>query len=182
VTDYNIYTAALFACGVASAALSIWVLKVNSSNLSTRERIPRNKTAGTILALLCLLWCIPHAKPIVWDWMLPWLYPLVVACTMLAYFFLDYLFSRAIGGLFILLAYYFLHESFTFHTPSAPTLVILSWIMGITGLFFSAKPHLCRDLIRKFAVARNYKYATTGYLIILSLFCLTAGVMQALRK
>ncbi|MDD5727299.1 MAG: hypothetical protein PHV59_01930 [Victivallales bacterium] len=178
---YKIYTAALFACAFSALAIMIWTLRMNSGRLARFESLPRNKYLGTVLAFFCLLWCIPQAAPIVWEWLLPWLYPLAIVLTILGYFYLDYLFSRALGGLLILLTYYFVHEAFTFHSPALVLFAPLCWVLGIAGLFFSGKPHLLRDLIRKLSRSGRSRRLTAAYLALLTVFCLTLGIIHVLR-
>ena len=178
---YNIYIAALLASGFGALGIAVWALRMNAEKLPRYESLPRNKYFGVVLACLCLLWCVPQARPIVWEWMLPWMYPLVGVFTVLAYFYLDYLFSRAVGGFFILLTYYFVHEAFTFHTPALPFFAIVCWLLGISGLFFSGKPHLLRDLIRKLTKSARVRYLTGGYFIVLGVSCLVMGIIYVLR-
>ncbi len=178
---YQIYTTALIACGFASLVMAFWAGRMNLTRLPKWESLPRNRNIGVILVFLCLLWCVPQARPIVWDWMLPWLYPLAIAFSILGFMFLDYLFSRAIGGFFILLTYYFVHEAFTFHTPVLALFAIMCWALGILGLFFSGKPHLSRDFIRKLAKSTHIRYTATAYFAAYGVLCLTLGIIHAFR-
>ncbi len=181
MTAYQIYTMALIACGLFSLVLAFWAAKMSPANLPKWESLPRDRNIAVVLVLLCLLWCVPQAKPIVWDWMLPWLYPLVVVFTILGFMYLDYLFARAIGGFFILLTYYFVHEAFTFHTPVLALFAIMCWALGILGLFFSGKPHLCRDFIRKLAKSSGIRYVATSYFAAFGALCLTLGIIHICR-
>lgn len=178
---YQIYITALIACGLASLVVALWAVRMNLERLPKWESLPRSKNFAVVLVLLCLLWCVPQAKPIVWDWLLPWLYPLAVAFSILAFMFLDYLFSRAIGGVFILLTYYFVHEAFTFHSPAMALFAIMCWGLGIAGLFFSGKPHLLRDLIRKLAKSTAVRYVSSAYFAAFGIWCLTLGIIHAFR-
>lgn len=181
VTDYNIYCCSLVFTAAIAAVIGIWCWRMNLTNLAVWEKLPRNRTAGTILGFLALLWCVPHATPIVWDWMQGWLYPLIFICTVLGCLFLDYLFSRAFGGILILSAIYFLHESFTFHTPAAWILAIISWVLGIAGLFLSAKPHLLRDFIRLIAKDMLWRTVSAGFFMFFAGYSLIVGIMHLTR-
>ena len=154
---------------------------MNTTRLPKWESLPRNKNMGVILVFLCLLWCVPQARPIVWDWMLPWLYPLAITFSILCFLFLDYLFSRGTGGFFILLTYYFVHEAFTFCTPLTALFALMCWVLGIAGLFFSGKPHLLRDFIRKLAKSSRIRYVTSAYFIAFGILCLTLGIIHMHR-
>jgi hypothetical protein len=178
MANYNIYCCSLIIAAVIAAVIGIWCRQTNQANLSFWEKLPRNRTAGTILGFLALLWCVPHATPIVWDWMQGWLYPLVFICAVLGCFFLDYLFSRALGGIFILSAIYFLHESFTFHTPAAWILALISWTIGIAGLFLSAKPHLLRDFIRLIARNRLWRTVSSVFFMFFAGYSMIVGILH----
>ncbi len=181
MTEYQIYTMALIACGLFSLVIAFWTAKMCPEKLPKWESLPRDRNFAVVLVFLCLLWCVPQAKPIVWDWMLPWLYPMAVAFSILGFMYLDYLFARAAGGLFILLTYYFVHEAFTFHTPALAFFAVMCWALGILGLFFSGKPHLCRDFIRKLAKSSHIRYTALSYFAIFGVLCLTLGIIHICR-
>ena len=107
MSEWNIFRAALILAAFLEAGSAVWLFRLNPAKQEQTDRLPRNKKAGIVLGFLALLWCVPHAEPIVFNWMLPWLYPAVILFTVLSWFFLDYLFSRAVGGLLILGTYYF---------------------------------------------------------------------------
>lgn len=181
-SQYEIYYLALIGASVISAACGVFCWLMNPAKLPVYEKLPRQRTIGAVFSFLGLLWCIPHATPIVWSWMLPWLFPLVILSTILAYLFLDYLLSRAIGGLLILSAYFFLHDSFTFHTPGAWLLTVLCWALGIAGLFLSAKPHLLRDFIRKLASSALWRIISLLFFMAFAGVTLFAGIFHILRS
>ena len=177
MSDIAIFTAGLFGMGIIGTLATLFMLRLDSDNIQYYEKIARLRHAGGVIAFICLLWCVPNAKPIVWDWMLPALYPLVIIFTIVAWGFLDYLFSRAIGGLCILTAYWFLHDAFTFHSFMSPAFAIFCWIIGIAGLLFSAKPHLFRDMLRKIAAQNSWKFTITTYLVLFALFSTISAIM-----
>ncbi len=179
MTEFSIYVVSLWLGALITIGATLWVSLLNPQNLPSRQALARNPQWGVILGLLCLLWCIPHAQPIVWDWMRPWLLPLAIAFAGIGYFFLDYLFARALGGLLILSAYYYLHASFTFHTPASQLFAVMCWSFGIGGLFLAAKPYLLRDLIRQMAVDWRWKVALQLFLAVFALYCLTVGIVHA---
>ena len=173
----SIYKAALFVLAAALVGIGIFTLRLNPDNLEKYEPLPRNRVAGGIFTFVALLWCVPQVRPIIWTSWLPLLYPLVIVCTFLAVAYLDYLLSRGFGGFMILASYYFVHASFTYHTAGAHFFAILCWVMGIVGIFFSGKPHLMRDLIRKCCLSPVWRFGTTAYCFIFALFALVAGIL-----
>lgn len=176
--EYYIYAVSLLAFGCASVGASVWIKKLNNDNCHSKEKIARHRWLGMAFAIAGLLWCIPHSKPLLPTSLHPYLLPTAVLCAILAYNYLDYLFSRGLGGFFILLAYYFLHESFTRHTPAAPLFAVFCYIMGVVGIFFSGKPHLLRDFIRKAANNSHFRTGAVGFCSIFGIFCMILGVLH----
>ena len=129
-------------------------------------------------AVVDLLWCIPHTRPLLPDNWHIFLFPAAILFAFVAYNYLDYLFSRAIGGFFILLAYYFLPESFSLHSPAAPIFAIFCFCMGTAGIFFSGKPFLLRDFIRKAADSVRFKIASAAFAMAFGLFSLVLGIVH----
>ncbi len=181
-TYYMIYVAGLLLFGCAVVFSGIWIIKLNPDNLSIKEKLPRNVWLGMIFGVAGLIWCIPHSKPILPDSLHPYLIPAVIVCAFLAYNFLDYLFARAIGGFMILLAHYFLHESFTLHTPASPVFAAFCMAMGIVGIFFAGKPYLFRDFIRKAAGNHRLRIGSASVCWVFGIFCVILGVLQLTMK
>ncbi len=177
MSDQSIYLAALIFAAILESGTGVWLLRRRPADKEWTDRIPRHKKAGAVLGFLALLWCVPHAEPIVFNWMLPLLYPAVVVFTVLGWFFLDYLLSRALGGLFILSAYYFVYSAFTWHTPYLAIFSILYWILGIVGICFSGKPCWMRDLLRKCCDSPRYRLIVSGFLFLLSAASILAAVL-----
>lgn len=175
---FEIYRISLLAFGVVALFACFWLWTVKPENVEVREKLARARIAGLVLAFLDLLWCIPHAKPLLPDNMHGLLLPTVFVCAFLAWAFLDYLFSRAIGGFMILLAYYFLHDSFTYHSAASQVFAVFCFAMGIAGIFFSGKPYLFRDMFRQVSKNRNLKITIVVSLFLFSILSLIAGIMH----
>lgn len=175
VSDSSLYYYSLLGFGVLCFFISVWVFKLHEDVLNNTEKLPRSLLFGMPIAVIDLFWCIPHAKPLLSESMHVYLIPTAIVCSFLTYFLLDYVFARALGGFFILLAYYFLHESFTFHTPVLPLFSFFCYLMGIAGLFFCGKPYLFRDLIRKASKHKNTRYATSGAIAFFAILSIVLG-------
>src|SRR6056297_1991317 len=71
------------------------------------KKLPRQRHTGGILALICLIWCAAYALPMfegaAANFRL-FIKLLVPAIAILAYFFLSYIFTRALGGILVLSA------------------------------------------------------------------------------
>ena len=177
MSEWNIFRAALIRAAVLEAGSAVWLFRLNPAKQEQTDRLPRNKKAGIVLGFLALLWCVPHAEPIVFNWMLPWLYPAVILFTVLSWFFLDYLFSRAVGGLLILGTCYFVYGAFNFHTPSLAAFSILYWLAGIAGICFSGKPCWMRDLFRLCCKSSRIRWTAAGFCALLSAASILAAIL-----
>jgi len=177
-TPLLIYSISLLLTGAAAGIASIFIYRLNSEKIPGWDKIPRNRQIGIILTIIDLIWCIPHTEPLLPESCHVYFWPTIFVIAWLAYCYLDYLLSRALGGFLILLAHYFLHDSFTYHTFLSSFFAGLCYVFGIAGLFFSGKPYLLRDLFRKCAKEHSLKIITFSYLAVLSLFCTLAGILH----
>ena len=146
------------------AASAIAALKLKPELLAKVEKLPRATIPGAILGFIDLLWCIPNAEPILPEAFHVYLLPAAIILGILAWFFLDKLFARALGGLLILLAHYFHKESFADAMPAGMLFAILCFVFGTWGIFVSGKPHLMRDLLRKLCANQNWRIAVASLL------------------
>ena len=146
----GIFLAGALAFGAAGA----WTLLRNLGNLPAAEKLPRNRAAGLVLGFAALIWCIPHAEVVSPAFLLPLLWPLAVAVPILAYFSLDYLTARAVAGLMILYGYQIVHTAFENRVPGTPVLAVAAWLIGIAGIWVSARPYALRDWIRRVSSSR----------------------------
>lgn len=178
MSELVVYQIAQGCAAVIAVALAVWVGRLKEASLVKVEPLPRNRIAGAVLGLVALLWCIPHARPIAFEWMQPWLLWIAIGGAIAGYFFMDYLLSRAIGGLFILIAYYFVHGAFEFHTPGMAVISILYWILGIIGICFSGKPCWMRDLLRKCCADRKYRIGLAVYFAVLGVATLAGLILE----
>lgn len=181
MTELLLYKIVLIAAALVSFAAAYLLLKFKAPALPLCEKLLRNRNLGIPLALAGLLWCVPYSRPLVWDWMAPWLLPLVVVLTVLVYFYLEYLPSRAVAGIMILYTAYVAQESYAFHTPGAGWLMILSWMMAVVGMFIAAKPYLIRDYFRKIVVDERYRLIGVAFFTVYGLWSLTVGVIHIVK-
>lgn len=158
-----------FAVVVLMAFFAFVTAKINSTNIDFFEKLCRNRKIGVIIGFPLLCWCVPHAQAIIFSWAEAYLWYAAVILAILSYFYLDYLTARAMGGLFIVGAYMFVHWGYEFQVPLAPAMTIMAWFWGIIGICISGKPSFLRDYFRKCAAMQKLK--TASYIF----FALTAG-------
>ena len=108
------YRIALGAAGILFALFAAWTFRLSPGNLSRFEAWPRRRLPGMLIGWAALAICVPHAEVVSPGFLVPLLWPLAIAVPILGYFFVDYPLARALGGISILGAYYFIHKSFEF--------------------------------------------------------------------
>ncbi len=178
----DIYPIALVAFGLAAGGAAAWAMRLSPETLPRWERLPRDPWVGGALAALGLAWCIPHARPMLPAGVHGYLLPLAALCTWLAYMYVDYLFARALGGLMILAAHFFLAESFARHSPAHGLFAIACLAFGTVGIFFCGKPYWLRDLIRRMARSPRWRQATAGLLSAYALLGIVLGAWHLLHR
>ena len=77
----------------------------------------------------------------------PYVWGLLPVSTVLCFFFLDYTFSRAFGGLLALLANYGIQHCFAYDCAWRGVYAALALAWGIAGLALVAWPWLMRDAL-----------------------------------
>ena len=129
--------------------------------------LPRWRIPGALLGIICLIWSAWHAclllegplerfHPVIWL--------LVPVTAILSFIYLDYLFTRALGGFFVLMANKLLQLGFANDVPLRPLYSTACLIIGVAGLFLIGAPWRLRDA---FDLASSKK--NTGYAIALAL-------------
>ncbi|MDD3153632.1 MAG: hypothetical protein PHS41_02100 [Victivallaceae bacterium] len=153
------------ACG--SFAVAVFVLGIGRIAEAKREALPRENKVGALLAAVALVWCVPHARAVAFDWMLPYLYFIAAGLWVLGVKYLDYLFARAAAGLLILVSYFFVHGLFEFELSGSQGLSIVLWMLGALGIAISGKPCWFRDLLRLVARSAVWRGLFAGFFLLL---------------
>jgi hypothetical protein len=165
---FSFFPYTLIAFGAAAFIWFIYILtSFKISNLKKIDKIPRNVHLGIIFTIIDIAWCVPQAIPIFGVKDSTGIILLAIVCIIIGCGFLDYLFARALAGFFILLAHFFLWQSFAADISFMWLFPILCYVMGTFGILIGAMPHLFRDLLRKICNRRKWK---VGFSILLILY------------
>lgn len=165
MAEWFFYTV-FFAGAAGCIYLAYLLLTVKAGNLPEREAWCRKKIPGVLLGYVVLITCVPYAKVVSPDFLIPLLWPLALILPPLCAKFADNITSRAVGGALILLAYLTVHAGFERKLPLAEVLSVLSWLIGIGGIWISAQPWKLRDLFRSGKTLRSW---CAAFLIIYAL-------------
>jgi hypothetical protein len=137
------------------------------------RKLPRHQVLGGIVGLVCLVWSGMLVQPMLEGGLLgyrPLVKYVVAVVAVLCYFHLEYLFTRALGGLILLLVNQMLTSAFAVGLPARPLFAIPAYAFGIAGLLLIASPWMCRDLLEKSAAKRNWRFSWGGGLAVSALF------------
>ncbi len=162
MSEIGLFRIALAVAGVLFAAVAVWTLRLSLENLSRWEPLPRYRLPGMLIGWVALMLCVPHAAVVSPGILVPFLWPLAIVVPILGYFFVDYALARALGGIAILGAYYFIHRAFDFHAPLAGVLTVMALLFGIAGIWVSGKPCSLRDWIRLCARNRSWRMVSVA--------------------
>ena len=116
------------------------------------RRLPRARIPGILVGVICLAWSVALVNQMFEGDMVRYRHLVRAAApviAVLAYFYLDYLFARSVGGLLVLVTCFLLHGAFAFAVPLRPFYSICCYLIGTTGLFFIAAPWLLRDWLER---------------------------------
>lgn len=136
------------------------------------RRLPRERVVGAILGLLCLAWAAMHV------WLMleggltryrPLLFVLVPTVGVLAFFHLDFLLTRALGGFLLLCVNALLHAGFVADIPARPIFSVACHAMALVGFALLTMPWRFRDMLDRCAVSRMWRRSLTGGFAALAL-------------
>ena len=176
-----IFTISMLGAILFSGLAIFTVRKTNTENIEFFEKLCRNRKLGVILGFPLICWCVPHTQAIIFAWAEPYLWYMAVILTILSYFYLDYLFARALGGAFIIGAYCFVHWAYEFQITGGILMTVIAWLWGICGIFISGKPSFLRDFFRKCAnnkKIKNISYIFFGLTAVIFAFSLIGGLLK----
>ena len=174
--------AVLFLTNLSGAAgcawLGVMLWRTTAENLPRREAWTRHKLCGIVMAYIAFIVCVPYAKAVSPDFLIPLLWPLALIMPVVCGLFVDYPTARGVGGLAILLSYLVVHEGFEMKIPGAPFFAVASWALGIAGIWLSALPWKLRDLFRAGEKARR---AWAVFLFVMAVLLVLETVLWVFR-
>ncbi|MEA4862035.1 MAG: hypothetical protein AB7F40_01555 [Victivallaceae bacterium] len=172
----------LIVAAVAFMLSALGIARLRPEKTAAAERFCRAPLLGAVLAAVALSLCVPQTEPIAWDWLRGILWPLVVVFTVLGYLYLDFLTSRAIAGLMILGAYYFVNQAFALRLPTAAIGSVAALALGAAGIWISARPYLLRDFLRRCAAGIRLRAVAALACVAFGWYCAAVAVIMAVRR
>lgn len=128
-------------------------------------KLPRHQVLGEILGVACLWWASQHACGMLEGGLAKFrivIRLLVPVIAIVAYTRLDFLFARALGAFFTLMAALLLHQAFAVHLPARAVYSVTCYITGIAGLYLLGAPWRFRDILEKTKDRPSWRHASTA--------------------
>ncbi len=166
-------TGGLFGAGLVLAAGLLGIVPARKPDLW--RTVPRDRVAGAVIGVLCLVWSALLVQPLLQDALpglarLLWIIVIVVSVGSILY--LDYLFTRAMGGLLLLSTTHIMREAFIHHAPARWLLSIACYVLAIAGMFMIGSPWRFRDLLKLVAEKRKHRHLVAGVLLGIGLLAI----------
>jgi len=135
--------------------------------------LPRQRVLGEALGVVCLVWSVYHVLPMLEGGLAryrPVIKLLVPVTAVLAYFYLNYIFTRALGGFLLLAVTYLLHAAFVARIPVRPLYSLACYAIAAVGMLLVATPWRFRDTLQKATQSARWRWGVGGTLAGLTLF------------
>ncbi|MCF7854285.1 MAG: hypothetical protein K9N51_05765 [Candidatus Pacebacteria bacterium] len=137
------------------------------------RRLPRERVTGILIGSVCLIWSATYALPMLegslerYHIVIKILVPVTI---VLSYLYLNFLFTRALGGFILLGSTYLLHAAFVGQAPIRIVYSLVCYSAAAGGVVLVAAPWYFRDLLEKVTTATRWRHAMTGILTVLALY------------
>jgi hypothetical protein len=129
------------------------------------KRLPRERVLGGVLALVCLAWASGYVLELLEGSLAR--FPVLA---VLSFFAVEFLFTRALGTLFMLMAVHLLDKGFEAALPGRQLYSALCLLVGIVGMVLVGQPWRFRDLLESAASRVTLRRGAVVVCALLALF------------
>ena len=136
-------------------------------------QLPRHRFGGFLLGIVVMCWCAwEGASMLPANYTTPvWL--LVPFAVVACWYFLDFLFARALGGFLALIANHLIQHAFAYYCGIRPLYCLIALAWGLWGMTLIAWPWLLRDFL--LAVSKHPRSRTAIWC-----FCILSALAFAI--
>lgn len=148
--------------------------------------LPRHRVAGLILGLICLSWAAQQVNLMLEIDVTREFHQLldgdllrfrllvllaVPVIAIAAYYHLDFIFTRALGGFLLLILTDMLHQAFAIHLPARGAFSLFCYLAALVAMFIVAVPWHFRDFLKRTHDSRAWRHGAvltlaTGALVV----------------
>ena len=138
--------------GLLMAALAVVFGAAAGRRADLWRSLPRERAVGMILGVVCLVWAAYYVLPMLEGGLTrfrPAVKIAVPVVAILSYFYLDFILTRAIGGVTVLLTSHLLHRAFVERVPVRPLFSVVCFAVALVGLVLIGSPWRFRDALER---------------------------------
>lgn len=144
------------------------------------RKLPRERNFGIVIGAVCFAWSAWIAYPLFEGGLtnlrnyLPYV---AVAMTVLCFMFLEYVFTRALGGFLLLSTTTLMHQAFSDHAPARWLISIICYVIALASMFMIGSPWRFRDLLKSMTEKEKVRTAVgIGLACVGAVFIVIAGL------
>ena len=155
--------------GLVLITTAISCLKFLPKNNKLWRIIPRERIIGVALGFICLIFSAYHTYPLLEGNLVSFrnfLPVVVIIITVLSFRYLDYLFTRSLGGMMLLLNNWLVHEAFNNQITTRPLFSLTCYLIAICGFVMIASPYRFRDLLEKMTTCSRWRLIVASLLFV----------------
>lgn len=160
----------LFGAGLIGLAVAAWWAPTRWPQLW--RAVPRERIIGGAIGLLCLVWSAILVRPMMegsFATYQPAIVPVAIVIGVAGAITMDYVFTRALGGLLVLSANWLLHAAFVAQAPARGAFSVVCYIIGLLGIFIIAYPYRFRDLLEALSLQSRWRHTVGALLLVAGL-------------
>ena len=147
------------------------------------KKVPRERNVGSAIGLLALIWAARIALPMMEGGLAkvkPFLVPAAIALGIACWFLLEYVMSRALGGILILVSATVMHMAFSEHAPARWALSLSCYLVGTAGMVMIGWPWLFRDWLEKVDGVKRWRLGSVVVVALSGAAIAGVGLMHGL--
>lgn len=148
--------------------------------LVSASRAARSRAGGAALAIICAAWSTHYILLMLEGGMARYhnlAILLMAGLTILCFFYLDYLMTRALGGVVLLCVNAAIGQAFVADLPGRGAYAILCYILGIAAMVMIGLPWRFRQLLETSARSAAWRHAVGGLLALAALVLVGFSVL-----
>ncbi|MFW5893694.1 MAG: hypothetical protein ACOCUY_00975 [Verrucomicrobiota bacterium] len=148
--------------------------------LVSASRAARSKAAGAGLTILCAAWSTHYILLMLEGGMARYhnlAILLMAALAVLCFFYLDYLMTRALGGVVLLSVNAAISQAFVADLPARGAYAILCYLLGIAAMVMIGLPWRFRQLLETSATNAGWRHTAGGLLALCAVVLLGFAVV-----
>lgn len=164
--SFHLYT--LILAVVLLAVVFVMEVAVPKGMLSA-SRVARSRLGGGIIGIICIAWSTRYILLMLEGGASRYHNLAILLMALLAVLclvYLDYLFTRALGGFILLTVNVALHEAFVIDLPARGIYALLAYILALAAMILIGLPWRFRHLLEAAQSSPRWRHAAGGLMVV----------------